>query len=393
MSKRVLVATYGSAGDLFPLIPVVAKLRELGHDVRCAVPRALGLYLRTLRLPTIGLGDGSEMRVLDDPAIVSTRFDGWGSLRSVAGYVCSSVKADVGQLDDLVSSWRPDVVAATSFASASRVVASRHRIPLVNLSIYPDHLARLGSAVSFGLQLRAAIAELSELDPHSDKVGGLAWGGRPTVLLHDQKLLGPQLSGDVEVVGFPYWDGVLTQKKEVARLIEWTHQADVPTLLITLGSYLGMRQREVWQEAIQAVDALGLRAICVGPRHRWNEELFEGSPGVRAVGFVPLSRVVPHVDAVVHHGGIGTMFAALRAGRPAAVIPQAFDQPYNARIVEGLGVGLRCHPGTLRDSFDRLLEEQAFTRRAATLADELVPTDVAAARVAEHILNPGRIRA
>jgi UDP:flavonoid glycosyltransferase YjiC (YdhE family) len=44
--------------------------------------------------------------------------------------------------------------------------------------------------------------------------------------------------------------------------------------------------------------------------------------------------------AVVHHGGAGTTTTATRAGAPQVVVPQWADQPYWARRVADLGVGV-----------------------------------------------------
>jgi vancomycin aglycone glucosyltransferase len=50
------------------------------------------------------------------------------------------------------------------------------------------------------------------------------------------------------------------------------------------------------------------------------------------------------VAAVVHHGGAGTTMTATRAGAPQVVVPQIADQPYFARRVADLGIGV-AHDG------------------------------------------------
>ena len=53
---------------------------------------------------------------------------------------------------------------------------------------------------------------------------------------------------------------------------------------------------------------------------------------------------LPRAAALVHHGGIGTLAQALRAGCPQLVMPMAFDQPDNAVRLERLGVGRYLRP-------------------------------------------------
>lgn len=59
---------------------------------------------------------------------------------------------------------------------------------------------------------------------------------------------------------------------------------------------------------------------------------------------IPHASLMPHVAAVVHHGGAGTTHAALVAGRPAQVVPHLGDQGYYAGRVHALGAGPRGIP-------------------------------------------------
>ncbi len=92
-------------------------------------------------------------------------------------------------------------------------------------------------------------------------------------------------------------------------------------------------------------------AIC--RRHRYRALLLGGSdPGIS--NSVPeasiewrqhalLSDVLPHADAIVHHGGIGTAAAAIEYGVPQLVLPRFATQPSNAEWIRHLGVGTVMH--------------------------------------------------
>ena len=62
-------------------------------------------------------------------------------------------------------------------------------------------------------------------------------------------------------------------------------------------------------------------------------------PHIIHVSYVPLSQLLPHCAALIHHGGIGTCSQALRAGIPQLIQPYAFDQFDNGARLEQLGVG------------------------------------------------------
>jgi UDP:flavonoid glycosyltransferase YjiC (YdhE family) len=77
------------------------------------------------------------------------------------------------------------------------------------------------------------------------------------------------------------------------------------------------------------------------------------------IGSVPHNWLFPKMAAVVHHGGVGTTAAGLRAGIPAIVTPFFGDQPFWAQRIYELGVGPRPIPRR-RLTVDRLAESIRF---------------------------------
>jgi len=54
---------------------------------------------------------------------------------------------------------------------------------------------------------------------------------------------------------------------------------------------------------------------------------------------IPHRLILPHCDAVIHHGGSGTTHSACRAGKPQIVVPHVIDQHYWAYRIKALGAG------------------------------------------------------
>jgi UDP:flavonoid glycosyltransferase YjiC (YdhE family) len=77
------------------------------------------------------------------------------------------------------------------------------------------------------------------------------------------------------------------------------------------------------------------------------------------------------VAAVVHHGGVGTTAAGLRAGVPSILVPFFADQPFWAGRVRALGVGPDAIPrreltaGRLAQALHTAVADEALRRRAA----------------------------
>lgn len=382
---RILVSTFGSAGDLFPLVPVIEQLRSDGHEIVVAAPRSIGLYLRSIGLASLALGDGREMGVFGDDRMFSNRFDGWESwYRTVNDYVRPGLRDDVDRIEAHVRSWEPDVVVAGSFAVAARVAAARTGVPLVDLSIYPQHQDRRWERVfprGLGADLDSLVAPNVPVER-----ARLAWGAPADVLLHDPALLGREVRGSA-VVGFPYWDGAPARPDDREALDAWIAGPSAgDRLLVTLGSFVGSARREAWLDVAAALPALGVRAVFVGARSRWADEVFADRPDILTAGFVPLSAYLGSFDGVVHHGGIGTTFAVLRSSRPAVVLPQAFDQAFNADLVADAGAGLTGGE-RLADAIAAVLGDVGYRGRAAALAAALIPSGQAAASAAACVAD------
>ncbi|MFZ2754623.1 MAG: nucleotide disphospho-sugar-binding domain-containing protein [Lysobacteraceae bacterium] len=66
---------------------------------------------------------------------------------------------------------------------------------------------------------------------------------------------------------------------------------------------------------------------------------------------------VPQMRAVLHHGGAGVMWECLRAGVPALVLPNDYDQFDHAARLQAAGVAVRLHhPREIGPALRRLLD-------------------------------------
>jgi UDP:flavonoid glycosyltransferase YjiC (YdhE family) len=89
-------------------------------------------------------------------------------------------------------------------------------------------------------------------------------------------------------------------------------------------------------------------------------------------GYVAHDLVLPHMAAVMSHGGLSTITAALTAGVPLICIPQGRDQFDNAERVLASGVG-RClapeaPPAEIAAALCGLLNDRAARREARRFA-------------------------
>ena len=107
---------------------------------------------------------------------------------------------------------------------------------------------------------------------------------------------------------------------------------------------------------------------------------------VRVERWVPQADLMPHVAAMVCHGGSGTVTMGLAGGVPMAVVPLFADQPWNAERVDAVGAGIALGRGPeaaiagMREAVVRLTGDPAYRASAQRIAAEmraLPPVDAA----------------
>ncbi len=150
---------------------------------------------------------------------------------------------------------------------------------------------------------------------------------------------------------------------------------------------------DFYRDSIAAAQSLGRRALLlIG--HARNMPAAPLPAGIAAFEYAPFGEVLPRAAAVVHQGGVGTTGQALRAGRPALVVPHAHDQFDNAARVARLGTARvlprpQYNATTATRELDKLLTDQSYATRAADIGRIVQQEDGAraAADAIEAVLN------
>ena len=141
----------------------------------------------------------------------------------------------------------------------------------------------------------------------------------------------------------------------------------------------------LYRAAIDALAGLPVRLLVTIGRDRDPAELGRVPANVRVERWVAQADLMPHVAAMVCHGGSGTVTMGLAGGVPMAVVPLFADQPWNAERVDALGAGIALDRGPeavagLREAVVRLIGDPAYRASAQRIAAEthaLPPVDAA----------------
>ena len=144
-----------------------------------------------------------------------------------------------------------------------------------------------------------------------------------------------------------------------------------PPLVITGGTGV-FDTRDFFAQGREICRLSGAPGLFVGGNP--DERPHHPAAGLMSVAYTDFGRIFPHCRAVLHHGGIGTLAEALRAGLPQIIRPLAYDQHDNADRLWRLGLGAfflphKFKPRKVVQALHRLqtsAETKARLNRAAT---------------------------
>ena len=117
----------------------------------------------------------------------------------------------------------------------------------------------------------------------------------------------------------------------------------------------------------------------------------------QAGDLIAQARVLPHCDAVISHGGSGSVIGALAHGVPMVLIPMGADQPLNGARCAALGVArvldaVAATPEQVRETVAAVLADPNYRQAAQRLRDEIatLPTPESVVPLLERLASEKR---
>lgn len=396
MNDHFVMVTTGTAGDLFPILRLGDALHRRGHRVTVMAP--------SLHEPLVRQAGLDFRGTFADPAVLAHP-DLWHPHRGFA-VVWQAVNAGLGELLPFIRSLPADercVIVAHPLALPSADLCRTVR-PLAVCGVYlaPSNIPTIYDPMMLGpiaiprwvpMGVRRWLwrrVGFNVLDPQalpSINADRAREGLAPVPGLLDFIRAVPDLS----VTMFPSWFGapqpdwptpvisgdfpLYDPNPDAAfssELLAFLGSGPAP-LVFTHGT--GNHQAGAFfAKALAVVQKLGLRAIFL-TSHR--EQVAASLPStVLWQDYLPLKKLLPHVKALVHHGGIGTTAEAMRAGVPQLIVPLAYDQFDNGARIEALQAGLvlrhsRLTVRRLQARIEQLLASPAIGAQCAALRTQL----------------------
>ncbi len=410
---RVLVVAGGSHGDILPFIALGREFQRNGHEVRFYASAYFADLVEEAGLSFYGVGTREEyLEVLRNPHINHPL----RSLKAIADLVDRS---DPSLFEAITAEIVPGetIIVNSVLAFGARSLAEIHAVPSATIHLQPIAIVRDSSERSPGSGASAAwhgalgalkkcswyLIDKFLLDPtigaalNRRRIAlGLSPVDRPfNHWIHDSDaLVGlfPEWfaplhrygTPHLRLTGFPLYDG--NSAALPAELEAFLAGGEAP-IVFTAGTATGV-SHEFFSVSAEACRRSGKRGVLL--THVAEQVPETLPPGVVHCAYAPFSMLLPRASAFVHHGGIGSLSQALRAGVLQLIRPMAHDQFDNANRAVRLGVAVKIVARKYRvnevvKAIERLTGDASIRDRCAHVAEKCSGDSIATA--CKHIVD------
>ena len=393
---RIVLAPYGSYGDVLPMVPLAQRLIAEGHDVLVCGPPEHEDLRKELGCDYRHFGKDVYRQTRSAPEPATHPFA--GSV-AILRFMADQLESHVDQLRSLAA--HADILVACGINVAGGIAArilgisyqyiafcpslipARSQPPdTVRFHHMPDWLNSLAWKAQYALITQAMRPAVKRIE---SKAGArivshpvTAWLGTHPIVASDP-ILG-KIPDDARLptiqTGFHEYEREASLPPDLEEFLD----KGPPPVYVGFGSMMNDSPRDMTALVVGAARGAGQRLVVAAG---W-AGLGADNPGPDCYftdNRLAHKRLFPRVATAVHHGGCGTVSTAARAGIPQVIVPHIADQFYWAHQVAEVGIGPRGVPRS-RLSVERLqaaihaaVSEPRFMARATQVKNALSVTD------------------
>lgn len=337
---RIVLVTFGSRGDVQPMLALSLALQSAGHDVLLAAPPEKGEWARELGCPFQSFGDNITAFIdnMEDAHSIRSAIRFVGYLRKILISQFHTLPKIIAGADLVVGA---SLVGALSSVAESmdiryRYVAftpvllrcSNHPFIAFKHQGFPKYYNRMTWRIANILDRLNLTSLVNKgrkqlrLKPVKD-----AWEsvlGRHVIVASDKAIsqIPPDVKPSVTQTGYLHLD----QREPPLEELETFLRAGPPPIFAGFGSMPKKDQNKNIPIIIRAARAAGRRVVIA---RFWEEPSgFSRSSDILFIRKYPHLKLFPRMSGVIHHGGAGTVAAGAISGVPQIVVPHILDQYY-----------------------------------------------------------------
>lgn len=361
---KIVILTLGGWGDTLPFLALGKGLQSAGHDVLvAAIPDFAGLVREHgLAYSPVNV----DMKALLSGELGQAIMNEYNIIEGIRFFIWAGNQMLAQAFEDFwQASQGADAILYGTVAFIGSALGRKLGVPVISLDLYPLYPTKAYANFAMGFP---------NLGGTLNRVTYLAWEmmmwlmfAGPINRFYRQTLdLGKAPFGGIvrqarleeTPVLSGYSPSVLPQPSDWPSHVratgywflepaeDWSPPADLvrfleagpPPVYVGFGSMANRDAEAMSLQVLAALQSTGQRGV-----------LFRGWGGlsttevpdtVLLIDPVPHSWLFPRMAAVVHHGGVGTTAAGLRAGIPTIIVPHIVDQFFWGKRVAKLGVGV-----------------------------------------------------
>lgn len=397
---RFVLVPYGSAGDVYPFLWMGRHLQDAGHQVLLAASPVFAGAAKKAGISMVPVGTEKEFHEMTkDPSLWDSRLGPWKVMAAIRSWF-----AEFASLIERSSPAHRTVLLASAPNFAAWFTARKLGIPLITVHLQPVilfsvhatpllmrdfewfqkmpawfkgllHVMPSPADIVLGGTIRKACKSVGI--PPPKRLLRDWWNSPEGVLcLFPQWFAAPQPDWpqNLTQLSFPCYD--VAADASVSADLHAFLESGTPPVAFTMGSAMRFG-RNFFETAARACAELGVRGIFLSG---YEEQIPPNlPPEIFPCSYAPFSHLFPKCRLVVHHGGIGTIAAGVRAGIPHVTVPLSHDQPDNAARLHTLGIGRtvdlrKLSPTTLAAAMRELLESASVAENCRKFAEDLRDT-------------------
>lgn len=356
---RIAILTYGSRGDVQPILPLALRLMEEGHVVKFAAPFRFKNFVEEYGIDFVALsGDPEDLsRRMNDAGynFVKMMHELMNHAIGIGAAIWQQTEAACRDADLIIHTFA-HVVGAHTLAREKNIPDIHIQgfpmftptgdypnvtLPDLRLRVLNRLTHRLSAKITWwtaqigfervrrraGLPKRKLYWPFDD-DPLRPRTPILcAWS--PNVLPASN-----DWPSRVHVTGY-YFFPLYTSYQPTAQLASFLQNGDSP-VCITFGSMVNRNKERIDHIVREALKQTRNRGVILSG---WSGIKESSTNDLLCLEAAPHDWLLPRCKMVIHHGGAGTTAAGLRAGIPNVVVPFTADQPFWGRRVHAIGAG------------------------------------------------------
>lgn len=337
---RIAIIVFGTRGDVQPTVALALELEKSGHEIILCIPPEHEEWIKSYGCPVTPFG--TNLKELIEKG---SQKAGKPATRLSVKTMKAEIRLQIDKLPVIVEG--SDLLIGAGLVNGIPTVAEKLKIPYRFLAFYPGIMGPPkdvpfpGRLIwGFGkwatnASIRSVINKKRKeigLDPVSDVWTN--WMGEEVILASEKALI--PVSGKVDFdftqTGYMFLPSLAPLPEKVEIFLA----KGSPPVFIGFGSNPVHKPEQYVRMMAETAETTGQRLII---SKGWGAiESSEDIENCLFVEEVPYDLLFPRVSMVVHHGGIGTMAAAAKAGVPQAAFPFMADQFMNR--IEMIKIGI-----------------------------------------------------